>query len=454
MATSSLSPKPLTVGAKLAYGAGDVGAAIVTQVTGFFLTAFLLDVARLPALMISAIVLLSNLWDAITDPIVGNLSDRTRTRWGRRRPWLLFGAVPFGLAFLAQWYVPPMNQAGLFVYYLIVALLLKTAFTVVNIPYTAMTPDLARGYDERTSLTSFRFGFSIIGGLAAVVAFDPLTKLFTDITLSYLFAGGVLGLFVVLSALMPFFFNRENDPAPQEAPIGIIAGLRVAFANRPFVYVVGIYLLSWIVILFVQSNLQLYVRYWLNAEDQFTVIVLALQVTSFACLGIWSTVSSRVSKKAAYYLGTLILAPALFALFFVQPGQVTLLFVLAFVAGMGVSALVLLPWSMLPDVIEWDELRTGVRREGIYYGLFVFIQKIGLSLALAIANFVLGQSGYINPAQAGEIVAQPSSVLLTLRLFVSFIPLGVLLLSLPLAFAYPITREKFLEIRQALSERT
>ncbi len=151
-ANPSSKSEKLSVGTKLAFGTGDLGAAIVATVQGFFLNAFLLDVAGMRPAAAGAIFLIVKIWDSINDPIIGAMTDRTNTRWGRRRPWLLFGAVPFGLAFFLHWLVPDVGATGKFIYYLVVALLLDTAFTAVNVPYTALTPELSTDYDERTSL--------------------------------------------------------------------------------------------------------------------------------------------------------------------------------------------------------------------------------------------------------------------------------------------------------------
>ncbi|HUM71607.1 MAG TPA: MFS transporter, partial [Chloroflexota bacterium] len=142
----------LSIGRKLAYGVGDVGPALVATLQGFFLNAFLLDVAGLPPQWAAAIFLIVKIWDSVNDPLIGWLSDHTHTRWGRRRPWLLFGAVPFGIAWFLQWQVPDLTTAGLFWYYLVVALLLDTGITAVNVPYTALTPEIAPDYNERTNL--------------------------------------------------------------------------------------------------------------------------------------------------------------------------------------------------------------------------------------------------------------------------------------------------------------
>ena len=445
----------LSLKTRLAYGIGDVGAAISGQVTGFFLTAFLLDVARLRPGAVSIIILVSNLWEALSDPVIGNLCDRTRTRWGRRRPWLLFGAIPFGLAFLSQWIVPPLGETGLFVYYLLATVLLKTAFTAVNVPYTAMTPDLAQGYDERTRLMSTRFAFSILGGLLAVVAYPTIAGQFGDARTGSFVSGGLLAIFIVLSTWTTFFFTRERPvedlPAPEDT--GIVRGLRIALRNRPFLYVLGIYLLSWSVVQFVQANLLLFLRYWMDAESQFRWMVLVLQVTAFLFLPVWAWASRRLGKKRVYYVGIAIFIPILLALSVIQPGQITYLYALSVPAGVSVSMLLLIPWSMLPDVVDYDELQTGQRREGVYYGLFVFMQNVGLTGVLAVSAWILELAGYVNPDVAGAFVAQPETVQTALRLMVSLFPALLIALSLPLAIAYPITRQRFEAMRAELKSR-
>src|SRR5512136_817638 len=164
---TSNPPEKLSPLTKLAFGVGDLGPAIVAAINGFFLNAFLLDVAGLRPAVAGTIFLVVKIWDAVNDPIMGALTDRTRTRWGRRRPWLLFAAIPFGVFFFLQWIVPPLDDFGKFWYYLLVALLLDMAYTAVNVPYAALTPELTHDYDERTSLSSYRFSFSILGGVLA-----------------------------------------------------------------------------------------------------------------------------------------------------------------------------------------------------------------------------------------------------------------------------------------------
>ena len=155
METTDNSEK-LSFWTKFVYGSGDLGTAISAALRGFFLVFFLTDVARIDPVWVGVLFFANRFWDAINDPVVGWLSDRTHTRWGRRRPWLLFGAIPFGLAYFLLWLVPPFAQTGLIIYYFFVLLVLDTTFTVVNVPYSALTPELTHDSDERRTSSAGR----------------------------------------------------------------------------------------------------------------------------------------------------------------------------------------------------------------------------------------------------------------------------------------------------------
>lgn len=444
----------LRTGTKLAFGAGDLSAAIVAAINGFFLNAFLLDVAGLRPAAAGLIFLLVKIWDAVNDPLIGVLTDRTRTRWGRRRPWLLFAAVPFGLTFFLQWVVPDASASFKFWYYLIVAILLDTAYTAVNVPYAALTPELTHDYDERTSLSAYRMSFSILGGVLSAFFHTLIVDAVPDIYRGYLISAAIWSFFIIVPNFITFAFTREvhyKEDRPE--PPKILEGMKIAFKNKAFVYVTVIYLMSWLSIQFVQSNLILFVRYWVGAEQYFSYLLLAVQFSAFLFLLLWNRVSARIGKQATYYIGMGFWILVSIVLFFLQPGQITLLFILAIMAGGGVSIGYLIPWSMLPDVIEQDELETGVRREGLFYGFFVFLQKLGLSLGLAISNFVLEAAGYITPTPGAAVPVQPAAVLFALRVFVSLLPAAVLLASFLVVRAYPLDRDSHTALRQELAQR-
>ncbi len=450
MSTTRLSTKT-----KLAYGAGDLGAAIVTAINGFFLLNFLINVAGLRPGTAGNIFLIAKIWDAVNDPLVGWLTDRTVSKFGRRRPWLLFAAIPFGLAFFLQWIVPPLNETGLFWYYLIIALLLDTAFTAINVPYAALTAELTQDYDERTRLSSVRMSFSILGGVLAAFFHGIIVSLYPqDPRLGYTISAAIWAFAIAAPCFITFFGTREPDFAVnakvEEGP-GMLEGLKIVFRNRAFVLVTIIYLLSWLAIQFAQNNLQIFTKDWIKLDmSVFSFLLLAIQFSSFIWVLIWAKVSDRIGKKNIYYLGAGFFVFALLGLFFLQPGQTVLTFILAAVAGIGISVGYLVPWSMIPDVVELDQLETGQRREGVYYGFFVFLQKMGLALGLFISGWALELSGYINATPDVPNPAQPASALLTIRFLIGPVSAVIVLLSFIAVWAYPITREKHAEIRRKL----
>jgi len=213
-------------------------------------------------------------------------------------------------------------------------------------------------------------------------------------------------------------------------------------------------MLSWLAIQFAQNNLQLYTKDWIKLDmTLFSFLLLAIQFSSFIWVLIWAKVSERIGKQNVYYLGAVFFVLALMGLFFLQPGQVVLTFVLAAMAGIGISVGYLVPWSMVPDVVELDELETGQRREGVFYGFFVFLQKLGLALGLFVSGWVLELSGYINATAGNPDPVQPASALLAMRVLIGPVSAVILLLSFLAVRAYPITREKHAEIRAELAKR-
>ncbi|MGD0173403.1 MAG: MFS transporter [Anaerolineales bacterium] len=444
---------------KLAYGAGDLGAAIVTAINGFFLLNFLINVAGLRPGTAGTIFLVVKIWDAVNDPIIGWLTDRTVSRLGRRRPWLLIAAIPFAVMFFLQWVVPPFSAAGKFWYYLVVAVFLDLAFTAVNVPYAALTAELTQDYDERTRLSSVRMSFSIVGGVVAAFFHGIIVSQFPDNpTLGYATSAAIWAFAIAIPCFITFFGTREPDFAINAKPAtegpGFFEGLRIAFRNKAFILVTLIYMLSWLTIQFCQNNLQIFTKDWIKMDmKMFSFLLLAIQFSSFIWVLIWARVSDRIGKQNVYYLGAGFFVLALMGIFLLRPGDVVPTFLLAAMAGIGISVGYLVPWSMVPDVIELDELETGQRREGIFYGFFVFLQKMGLAVGLFISGWALELSGYINATSANPNPVQPASALLAMRVLIGPVGAAILLLSFLAVRAYPITREKHAEIRAELEKR-
>ncbi|HAZ47857.1 MAG TPA: MFS transporter [Cyanobacteria bacterium UBA11369] len=467
MSHSSPSDVPrrekLSFATKLAYGAGDLGPAITANIGVFFALFFFTNVAGLSAGLAGSILMIGKLWDAVNDPMVGVLSDRTSSPWGRRLPWMLYGAVPFGIFFFLQWVVPPLTQWGLFWYYVIIAIFFNSFYTAVNLPYTALTPELTQDYDERTSLNSFRFTFSIGGSILSLfLALGVFSLLKIELQQQYLVLAGICTVASVLPLFWCVWGVRDRVLATEarrietetEEQIPVLQQLRIAFTNRPFLFVAGIYLCSWLGVQVTASILPYFVVNWMGlSEAEFNLVAIAVQGTALLMLYVWSAVSERVGKKAVYYMGMILWIIAQAGLFFLQKGQIGWMYFLAVLAGFGVSVAYLIPWSMMPDVIELDELQTGKRREGIFYAFMVFLQKMGLALGLFLVGVALESAGFKERIAGQGIPVQPDSALLAIRIAIGPLPMVALILGLILAYFYPITREVHAEILLKLSER-
>jgi glycoside/pentoside/hexuronide:cation symporter, GPH family len=470
MTSPNLPPqlKPMNFSTKLAYGAGDLGPAITANILAFFLLYFFTSVAGMNAAVAGSVLMIGKIWDAVNDPIVGMFSDRTRSaKWGRRYPWMLWGAIPFGITFFLQWIVPKFssdpstNQTGLFWYYIVVAVLFNTFYTIVNLPYTALTPELTQDYNERTSLNSFRFTFSIGGSILSLILAQIIFGVIGDAGERYLILGGICAIISTVPLYWCVFGTRKRSAEvadrlistePESLPY--FQQLRIVFTNRPFLFVIGIYLCSWLGVQVTAAILPYFVVNWLRQPSSiFTAVALAVQGTALVMLFVWNAVSAKLGKKAVYFMGMGIWIIAQAGLFFLKPDQFNLVFPLAIMAGVGVSTAYLIPWSMMPDVIELDELNTGQRREGIFYGFMVLLQKIGLAIGLFLVGQALNAAGFIESVAGQPEPIQPDSALLAIRLAIGPIPTIALILGLVLAYFYPITREVHAEILLKLQER-
>ncbi|MEN9222053.1 MAG: MFS transporter [Thermostichus sp. BF3_bins_97] len=450
-----MTEQRLSLWTKLAYGVGDLGTGMTANILVFFLLPFLTNSVGMPAGLAGSIYAITRFWDAINDPIIGILSDRTRSRWGRRRPWLLFAAIPFGLTFLAQWWIPFPGRIGpLFAYYLLVSLLFNTFYSAANIPYASLTPELTQDYDERTQLNQFRFAFSIGGSIVAVVLFPLLYNLLPDRTAGYLLAGLCFAVGSALPLVLCFLGVRERYQSERD-PMPLPQQMRVAFRNRPYLFVIGIYLCSWLAFQFTATIIPFFIVFWMGLPEVWiSLTVLAVQGIAALTLFMWTQLSAHLGKRTMYLIGAGFWLISQAGLFFLQPGQQGIMIGLGLIAGVGVSATAYLgPWSMIPDVIDLDELQTGERREGIFYAFMVLLQKVGLALGLFFVGQALDWAGFISSVAGEAPPIQPESALLAIRLAIGPLPAVSLIGGILLVWFYPITRQRHQQILAALEEK-
>jgi len=452
------SPK-LTLPVKLAYGAGDFGAGLTSQFLSFFLLIFLTDVAGMRPVVAGSVLAVGKIWDAVNDPLVGMLSDRTNTRWGRRYPWIFLTAIPFGLTYALIWIVPGFEKEWMsFWYYVGITAVFQMFFTTTNLPYSTLTAEMTQDYDERTSLTSFRLAFSIIGGLMILIVAREIFVRVADPAQQYLIlgiAGGIVSVVAIYWCIFGTYGYMEQrakaaghflGSAEDELQESFIEQLKVVVRNRPFLFVTGIYLFSWLALQITAAVIPFYGKYWMGIEG--STLALIVQGVAVIMMFVCAALSNRIGKKNLYFLGSGIWILVQVALFFLQPGQTGILFGLCAIAGFGVATAYVVPWSILPDVIELDELNTGRRREGTFYAFMTLLQKIGLALGIYLVGLALEVSGFDN-----ELVQQSDSALTAIRFFAGPVPLVLLVCGMVLVYFYPLTKEMHAEIMLKLAER-
>jgi len=436
---------------RLSYAVGDLGFSLTGTIVAVYFGIFLIAVVGLAPGVAAIIVLVGRLWDWINDPLMGYISDRTRSKWGRRRPFLLLGFIPFGILFAMLWWIPPWTSIlGRTLYYAVVYVLYEAAATFVYMPYFALTPELTLDYDERTTLTSFRMFFSIAGSLLSytvplliVVAFRPENG--SRVWLM----GALFGVLSALPLLFTFLGTRERQEYQEQAQPALLPSLRAALQNRAFVFAAGIYLLTWTAMDVLNALLLFFLKYHMKMEAQSDLIMGTIFVVALLALPLWERASRRWNKRWAYIAGVAFFAGAQIAVVSLQPGTpLWLILTLAGLAGVGVGAAHIIPWSIIPDAIELDELRTGQRPEGLFYSLITPMNKVAGSIAIPLVLAMLEWTGYV--ANAPE---QPASAVLGIRIMVGPLPAVLLCGGIVFALLYPLSRQRHRQVRDELERR-
>jgi GPH family glycoside/pentoside/hexuronide:cation symporter len=448
---SSSSSASLSFREKLIYGFGDTGFSLTSTILDAFFAIFLTDVVGVQPGYAAIALFIGRSWDYINDPILGHLSDRTRTRWGRRRPFLLFGALPFAIAFTMLWFRPAWDsQLALVIYYAIAYLLFDTTATLLYMPYFALTPELTDRYDERTTLTTYRMFFSILGSLVAfTVPMMIIGSLVPENAPQVLRMGGIFAAVSAAPMLLVFFNIRERREFMTQAPPKLRDSLKSAWKNRPFVFGAVIYLFTWVSMSIVQTALLYYIKYVIVREGSSDILMAAIFVTAIIALPLWERVSRKAGKRRAYIYGVAFWAVVqiLLVSLTATAGLGWIIF-LCILAGIGVSAAHVLPWSILPDAVEWDEYQTGERHEGVFYSLVTLMQKIASSIAIPLILLVLQVTGY-EPNAA----VQSGAALWGIRIVMGPIPALLLLGGILFALRYPLGREQFTQVVSELEKR-
>jgi len=449
--TGTLREDPrLTLGRKIIYGSGDFTVnTVLSALSLVYVTYYLTQVVGMRAELAGTVQLVGRIIDAISDPAMGRFSDSRRWKWGRRRPFMLMGALPFGACFALLWvHIPDASQWTLFAYYSAVYVGMSLTTTMLSIPYLSLQPEMALGYDARTSLNTYRSIGAILGVFAAI-SFRPVAHSFADGPAGYALAGLLFGAIVALPWFAVFFATWERpDLRSQREPLSLRSALRSVSQHQNFRRLVALYLCGRVAIDLASAMLILYFTYVIGRSGDFEYAMLLMLGAVILSMPVWLKISQRQNKAPLFVVGTLWWASLQLTLLFAQPEWPRwLLFVFAPAMGIGYAAVDLIPWAMIGEVVDEDDLSNGERREGLYYGFFTFLRKLTGTAAVWMALGLLGYLGYSQGTEQNEATREG------IRLLASVGPIIFLLLAAVFARNYPLDRARHAQIVTALAER-
>ncbi len=445
----------LSMGKKIRFGVGDFGMSIFIASLQFYMLFYYTDVVGIdPAVAGSAMLAGKLTWDLINDGLFGYLIDRTKSRWGKSRPYLLFCSVPLGLSFWLLLSLPSgMGNVTAFFAILLTFMLHDTFSTFVNTAYSMMTASLTTDYDERTSLATVRMCFNVVGyilgaGITVLLASIIHNSLRTDARAAWSVLGLFYGLLAAATILVTGFsgdLKPVTEAEPTKAPP--LTAVWSTFRNKPFRKFMVIAGTMSVGFTLVTTMLAYFIKYQVTMEAQSAVIMLLMLGTLAIFLVPCKKVADRIGKAKTYALGITIACLALITAFFLPHGTSTVIFGIAVVAGLGFSSQWVCPHSMMPDVIEYDQLLTGERREGVYYGVWNMVGKATGAFGSAVCGWGLKIFGYV------EGTEQTATSLFGIRLMFAVLPAVLLLVCVPLLIRYPIDKREHARIVAEIAAR-
>lgn len=437
---------------KIAYSAPAYALAVIGIPVYVYIPKFYTDVVGINVILMGYILFGVRIFDAVTDPVLGYLSDRTVTKYGRRRPYIGLGAVFVAVAMFFLFNPPEANPSietiwfGVFIYTLFLF------WTVVTVPYESLGPEITFDYHERTSLFGMRDGFLIAGTLAAASAPALVQWLFglsgtpDDERSKFFWISIIYAPLLIGTAWWCVLAIKERVPRVSQTNLNLSSGLRQVIRNRPFMVLLLAYTISAIGNNLPATLILFYVQYVLQSElaDFFLLLYFA---TGVLFLPGWIYISRRTGKKTAWLASMAVNSGAFLGVFFLGPGDALIYGILVFFSGIGFGATLAIPSAIQADVIDYDELLTGERREGQYIGWWSISKKLAAAVGIGAGLSILGMSGY-KPNEE-----QPQTVLLALRILYALIPSVLNLVGLVIALAYPISGDIHKRIKQAIERK-
>ena len=424
------SGRQVALPTRIGFGVGDFGFVLVWQGTTLFLMYFYTDVLGISPFIAGAIYLAAMIWDAVTDPVIATMAERSQTRWGKYRPWIFAGAIPFGLSYMLAFSTAPAVWLAPWFWALSTHIILRTAYTVVSMPFNAMQARLTTDSDERTTLSGFRMIGAAMGGLSVVVLTPFLVAAFGngDEAAGYFWAACVAGSLATLGLFYCSITMREPDDAPEPTTTSsflrdLAKGYGLISQNGQLMRVFGIIVVGTICLGMFSKNVLYHFKYDVDRPDLVTPALLLPALLLILATPFWVWLSKRTSKRNTLLIG-LGIALLGYVGFFLNPSNlIPTSFIAIGMIGLGTSALPVMFWSMLPDTIDYGQSISGERVEARTFGIATFAQKAAVGINALILGGLLSVIGF----EANTV--QSDDTLTAMKAIMALIPaLGTLLI--------------------------
>ena len=447
----------LTFWQKLGYGMGDFYGGGAGTLISFFYLVFLTDVVRISPGLAGTVILVSKIYDSITDPFEGVLSDRTRTKLGRRRPYLLAGIPLVFLSFFAMFY--PVNFEGetsRFIFVMATYLFFSTVVSLVTLNYSALQAELTLDYNERTSLATFRIFFSTFSSILCALLPLEIVKASVDVRTGWIIMAVVFGLIFSLPFIGTVAITRERKEFQKPPkPFHWKQAFVEPFQVKTFVYVLIMYVTAFTAFDATQSIVVYYIKTYLGRGSEVSFVLGTLLIAQVISLPFYQWLSKKLSKSRTYLVGAIVFVVVMFFSFLFTPTTPAFaLYVFAALVGIGSGGVVIMIYAIFPDIPDVDELRSNERREGIYSALTTFTRKLSSALAVFAVAQVLQLAGYVPPVeQAGKLIesVQTPAFINALRLFFVLIPVGFISFGIYFASRFPLTVDLYQRMEKVLA---
>lgn len=445
----------LTIREKLGYSLGDTASHFVWDLVGFWLLIFYTDIYGLSPAMAGVIMFVGSIWDAVMDPVVGIVSDRTESRWGKFRPYLLFGSVPYAILAVMAFSTPNFGDTGKFVYALITCLLLRTAYAFVNLPYSSLGAVMTNDSNERAGLNTYRFIAAYIGQFivtgAALYLVKWLGAMGNDGVVNqaqgYQYTVALFGVLSIAFFLITFATTKERVSAPKKQDNNVLRDFKYLFMNKAWIVLTVVGIVSFIMFAMQNAAIAYYFKYYIQDAENVQLFNILGTVALIVALPLSKPLAKRFGNKAVY-IGSSVISGVFFALIYVAGDNLPLVYTFNILAKMSYAPAVPLLWTMLADVADYGEWKFNRRTTGLTFSASVLAQKLGWAIGAAAAGWLLSATHFVANADV-----QSDEAMLGIRLLVSVIP-GVLYASCALVLAfYDLDTKTIAQMKTDLEER-